>query len=93
MNESYQKYEKRAEILKALAHPVRLMILDLLRQDNKINVTDLCRQLDIPQPTVSKHLSVLRNAGIINCERDKLMRCYCIDCKHLESLISLIVEK
>ena len=52
------------EILKAAGEPTRLRILNLLRLGS-ICVCDLQAVLDIPQPTISRHLAVLRNAGLV----------------------------
>ncbi len=57
-------YENYAEKLKALGHPVRLKIAVEL-SDNTYTVNALCSVLQIPQATVSQHLSILRNKGII----------------------------
>ncbi len=53
-----------------LAHPVRLQILDLLaRHGGQVSVCDLEESLPVKQPTVSHHLRILREAGLIDCER------------------------
>lgn len=62
-------YHERAELLKMLAHPVRLQILDALRQDEEC-VCHLSALLQKPQPYVSQQLAVLRNAGLIADRRE-----------------------
>lgn len=62
--------EEKAELFKLIAHPVRLCILALLIKENKSNVTDIQCCLDVPQPTVSQHLSKLKSAGILSAERN-----------------------
>ena len=57
-------YRQRAGLLKLLAHPVRLRILDVLRCDAEC-VCHLSAVLDKPQPYVSQQLAVLRTAGVI----------------------------
>ena len=57
-------YHERAELLKLLAHPMRLQILDALRRDEEC-VCHLSALLQKPQPYVSQQLAVLRNAGLI----------------------------
>ena len=52
------------ELLKGAAEPTRLRILNLLRQGD-ICVCDLQAVLEIPQPTISRHLAALRNAGLV----------------------------
>lgn len=56
--------------LQILAHPIRLQILDLLaRREGQVCVCDLEAALPVKQPTVSHHLRLLREAGLIDCER------------------------
>ncbi len=62
---SFEQAEMRAEILKAMAHPVRLMIVDLL-SDKDAGFSEIHDLFDYDKSTVSKHLSVLRKAGIIS---------------------------
>lgn len=75
-------FDARAEIVKALAHPTRLFIVDALRQGERC-VCELRDGVDADMSTVSKHLSVLKNAGIVQDEKRGLqvfyrLRCPCI---------------
>ena len=58
------KYKNQARILKALAHPTRLFIVDELARGER-SVRELTDMIGVDMPTVSRHLSVLRNAGIL----------------------------
>lgn len=58
------RYEARARIAKALAHPVRLMMLDVLA-DRECCVCELTALTRLDQSTVSKHLALLKQAGIL----------------------------
>lgn len=63
--------------LTLLGHPIRLQILDMLAQsDGRICVCDLETALPVKQPTVSHHLRLLRDAGLIDCERQGLWAYY-----------------
>lgn len=62
-------YHEQAHLLKLMAHPMRLQILDLLRRDSEC-VCHLSAVLGKPQPYVSQQLAVLRNAGLIRDEKD-----------------------
>jgi DNA-binding transcriptional ArsR family regulator len=62
------RYEARAKIIKALAHPTRLFIVDELAQGKKC-VCELTQMIGADMSTVSKHLSVLKNAGIVFDEK------------------------
>lgn len=64
-----QSYEREAEILKVLGHPIRLKIIaGLISQ--ACNVKKIWECLELPQATVSQHLAILKNKGIIVGERD-----------------------
>ena len=62
-------YHERANLLKVLAHPVRLQILDELRGDAEC-VCHLSALLNKPQPYVSQQLALLRTAGLIEDEKE-----------------------
>jgi ArsR family transcriptional regulator len=63
------KYEARAEIVKALSHPARLMIVDELTEHRQRCVWELTEVVGTDLSTVSRHLGVLRNAGIVESEK------------------------
>lgn len=57
-------------IFKAIGNPVRLQILDILsRQDKQVCVCDLESCFDLSQPTISHHLRVLRQVGLVDSEQ------------------------
>jgi DNA-binding transcriptional ArsR family regulator len=58
-----------SKILKALGHPVRFYLLEKILK-NKICVCALANELDMSVPSISKHFSVLKNAGIVEEERE-----------------------
>lgn len=68
--------EKYAEIFKALAHPLRLQIVCGLSRKDECNVSIMVEKLGVPQPTVSQHLNVLKNAGIITGYKKGTQVCY-----------------
>ncbi|MCX5752736.1 MAG: metalloregulator ArsR/SmtB family transcription factor [Candidatus Krumholzibacteria bacterium] len=65
---SKARFEARAKIIKAMAHPTRLMIVDELSRRERC-VCDLTEMVGSDVSTVSKHLSVLRNAGVVRDEK------------------------
>ncbi len=69
------RFEFKAEILKAMSHPVRLMILEELVRNPRC-VTAIHEILDVRQPNISQHLTILRNAGIVGSQKDGAYRCY-----------------
>ncbi|MFP3904348.1 MAG: ArsR/SmtB family transcription factor [Armatimonadota bacterium] len=62
-------YEARAEVMKALAHPSRLVMLDALVEGEKC-VCELQELVASTMPTVSRHLAQMKNAGIVETRRD-----------------------
>lgn len=66
--EDKKNYEAKAEIFKALAHPTRLWIVDQLADGEKC-VCEFVDKLDVDFSTISKHLSVLRHAGIVESDK------------------------
>lgn len=86
-----KEYEKKAEKLKALAHPHRLCIVKGLIE-NKCNVTKIQECLDLPQSTVSQHLAKLKSAGIIEGIRNGLEICYSVVDKETVKIIETIFE-
>ena len=70
-----------------LAHPIRLQILDMLaRQPGQVCVCDLEAAVPVKQPTVSHHLKLLREAGLIDCERHGLWAYYFVKREALQAL-------
>lgn len=63
------KYEARAQIIKAMAHPSRLFIVDELAKNGERCVCELTEMVGADMSTVSRHLAVLKSAGIV--EDDK----------------------
>ncbi|MBU3189462.1 metalloregulator ArsR/SmtB family transcription factor [Clostridium bowmanii] len=72
MDANFQQYTEIAELLKALAHPVRICIIRGLMNKGSCNVSYMQECLNIPQSTVSQHLQKLKSLGIIKGERDGL---------------------
>ena len=67
-NRQKARYEMRAAVLKALAHPTRLFMIEVLAEKSYC-VCDLTEMVGLDVSTVSKHLSILKNAGLVNFEK------------------------
>src|SRR5690349_10084517 len=79
--------ERMATIAKALGDPVRLQLVDVLRKHaGKVCVCELVPLFDLSQPTVSHHLKVLREAGIVGSERQGLWAFYYVKTDALEEV-------
>lgn len=72
MEGDYARYSKVSDILKALAHPVRLCIVNGLIEAGESNVRNMQACLDTPQSTTSQHLQKLKAMGIVECRREGL---------------------
>lgn len=84
-------FEESSELLKIIAHPVRLCILrGLMEHDSNVSNIQCC--LGLPQSTISQHLSVLRRKGIIKGSRNGLEVNYSIVNQTIKEII-LLLEK
>jgi ArsR family transcriptional regulator len=80
--------------LSMLSHPIRLQILDMLAQsDGHVCVCDLESALPVKQPTVSHHLKLLREAGLIDCERRGLWAYYFVRREAVAALRSRVLSQ
>lgn len=77
------------EFLKAMSHNVRFEIVKELSKGTKC-VTDIRDILENSQPNISKHLNILRLAGVVDYTKDKQQRCYFIADKRAFSLLKLV---
>jgi ArsR family transcriptional regulator, arsenate/arsenite/antimonite-responsive transcriptional repressor len=78
---------RMAEVAKALGDPIRLQLVDVLRKHaGKVCVCELVPLFDISQPTLSHHLKKLRDAGIVDSERQGLWAYYYVIPNALQEL-------
>src|SRR5947199_9274220 len=78
---------RMAEVAKALGDPIRLQLVDVLRKHaGKVCVCELTPLFDVGQPTVSHHLRVLREAGVVDSERRGLWAYYYVRPEALEEV-------
>ena len=75
------KQNRLAQMLKALAHPARIAIVQVLLKANACVCGDLVEELGLAQATISQHLKELKNAGLIQGTIEGTSVCYCIDPK------------
>jgi ArsR family transcriptional regulator len=80
------------ELLRALAHPVRWGILRRLAAGPGICACDFTEFFDVSQPTISAHLKVLREAGLVTSERSGNTICYAVVPERLAGLGGLLSE-
>jgi len=86
-----KNYDREAEILKVLGHPIRLKIVSGL-MSRTCNVKRIWECLGLPQATVSQHLALLKNKGIIEGQREGVEVFYSVVSEKVRKVISAINE-
>jgi ArsR family transcriptional regulator len=81
----------QADVLKALAHPLRLAIADYLR-DGEQCVCDIAEHVDAERSNVSRHLSVMLNAGVLDRRKDGLRAMYRLQTPCVLNLFSCVTR-
>jgi ArsR family transcriptional regulator len=76
--------------LKALAHPARLRILDLLAERGRCICGEIVEVLPLAQATVSQHLKILKEAGLLEGTIEGPRSCYCLDAGAIERLCRVL---
>lgn len=84
-------YDKISDLLKALAHPVRLRMVEGLMA-NECNVDKIVNALSLPQSTVSQHLGILKNRGILKFRKIGVKTCYYLADKRIPKLLKILAE-
>jgi ArsR family transcriptional regulator len=84
------KYEARAKVIKAMAHPARLMIVDELAERGERCVCELTELVGTDMSTVSRHLSQLKNAGLVVDEKRGTMVYYRLRVQCLTNFFSCV---
>ena len=76
-----ERQNKLAQMMKALAHPARIAIIQQLLKTNACICGHLVEELGLAQATISQHLKELKNAGLIQGTIEGTSVCYCVDAK------------
>jgi DNA-binding transcriptional ArsR family regulator len=85
-----EKLEQAASKLRAMAHPMRIAIIDLLHDGNQMSVTDIYKKLKIEQAAASHHLNILKNKGVLASRRDGKKIFYSIKNQVLTEIIDCL---
>ena len=93
-----EQLQRSAEVLRGMAHPIRLGIVELLNEANgSLSVTKIYTKLDLAQPIGSHHLGVLRNVGVVTKEQQSRFVYYTLSKDVIKSamdvLAALVEEK
>ncbi len=84
--------DRQHVLLAALADPTRLEMVHLLCRAGELCVCDFTTAFDLSQPTVSHHLRVLREAGIVTCRKDGVWVYCAVDRASLKRLVGSLLE-
>jgi len=84
-----RRYEMRANVVKALAHPVRLMLVEELR-DGERCVCELVETVQAERTSISKHLAILKQAGILHDRKEGLKVFYSLACPCVNNFLECV---
>lgn len=84
--------EKAANMLKAIAHPVRISIVQYLEDGKKRTVTEIYKKIGIEQATASHHLVILRDRGVLSSKREGKNTWYFLKHPNLRSVLASVGE-
>ena len=85
-----KKLENASEMLKAIAHPMRIAIVNMLSDDTTLTVTEIHEALNIEQAVASHHLSILKNKGVLISVRNGKNSNYKLKYPRLAQIITCI---
>lgn len=85
------EYEVNAKIFKALSEPNRLKIMDMLSCGEKC-ACDILEHFDFTQPTLSHHMKVLMDCGLVKCRKEGLWSHYSLDNKNSNQLVLFLMN-
>ncbi|MBD2757100.1 ArsR/SmtB family transcription factor [Spirosoma validum] len=93
MKSIIKDYQLAAELLKTIAHPIRLRILLILAQEPSLNVSTLQHELKLDQSALSHHLIKMRDRGILNSDRRNRDMYYYLADPAFVQVIKLMLER
>lgn len=82
--------DNAAEMLKAIAHPMRMAILDLLEDGKMLTVTEIHELLNIEQSSTSHHLGILKNKGVLASKRKGKNTFYFLKHSKLSNILEVV---
>ncbi len=85
-----EELENAASMLRAMAHPMRIAIISLLEDGDRMNVTQIHKNLEIEQSTASHHLGILKDKGVLNSQREGKNTFYLLKHESLKNIIECI---
>ena len=90
--EDMDKIKEKAKLLKAISHPIRLCVVKGLMESEGYNVSKMQTCLDIPQSTLSQHLTKLKDLNIIEGKRNGVEIKYYVKNEEIKKIINTIFD-
>jgi DNA-binding transcriptional ArsR family regulator len=87
-----EKLESTANMLRAIAHPMRIAILKFLEDGKKLTVTEIHNLLQIEQSTTSHHLGILKDKGVLASKREGKNTYYFLKHEKLSQIINCVSQ-
>ena len=84
-------FEKQAEVVKSIAHPLRIAVIDFLK-DGEQCVCDIADYIGAERSNVSRHLSVMVNSGVLDSRKDGLKMIYRLKTPCVVNFMSCVTE-
>lgn len=85
-----EELDRCASMLKAIAHPIRIAIIELLSEQERLSVTEIYEQLDLEQAVASHHLGILKNKDVLISVRDGKNMLYELKYKQITQVVECI---
>ena len=85
-----EQLEAAANMLKAIAHPMRIAIIDYLQSGEQLSVTQIHKKLGIEQSTTSPHLGILKDKGVLISRREGKNTYYSLKHDNLKNTINFV---
>ncbi|QXM06930.1 ArsR/SmtB family transcription factor [Crassaminicella indica] len=90
MNAMY--YELSSSLLKALAHPTRIQILERLKDEEALCVCHIYEDLELEQSNVSQHLKILKDQGILSSRKEGLQVLYSVRYREIYTVLEVVQD-
>lgn len=87
-----KELRRLARLFKALSDETRQRIFELLCEE-EMNVSDICEEFHITQPTISHHLQILKNCELVETRKDGKMVYYCINKEVVNDVFGNVIER
>ena len=85
-----EQFERAANMLKAIAHPMRIAIIGYLEDGQQLSVTEIHEKLGIEQSTTSHHLGILKDKGVLISRRDGKNTYYALKHESLKNILNCV---